>query len=570
MVSDTKDKLKHEVFLPSNLDSVIIRFFPEGESFIAGIGAKIGFTAFNKWGLPVDVEGTILDQDGKFVTSFKTLTKGIGLFSLMSDGKQKYKFKISGKTGQNQSFDIPAPKPDGLALSIVKNNAEFIPINLAFADKQKHSIAMTVTHSGSLCWAGDMDIDGIGRIKIPKDNLLQGINLVSVFSKEGSLLAERIVFINKNQQFNIEVHPEKTSLNANESMKIHLRLTDEKNQPVAGNVAISVSDKIFEEADNQKIDEVQMFDSELETPFSLIFGAENGKINNSAIFDFFLIDNLIKGFNWDKIRKFNTEKTSNLKSGNSKLADKSDEKNFENQLSDFIAANAQKYSLLNNDQLIDGTYFRNNQGLFLKFYKQFKANTVAIDIQRAMLSNSSSVLDVIKTIKPYSIKNNLIVFAGSENSFYNQGGALVVVDGIQMGTDISTIQNLAPSDVDHINVSTDPMDIQRYTGLNSVGVIEIFLKSAKNKMEQTAKTQTNNKYEDGYRISNVFPSEPTNPKRDTRTTLVWIPEQKVDESGQFEFSVTAGKVLSDFVINVQGISNQGLAGCGKANFQVVK
>ena len=276
---------------------------------------------------------------------------------------------------------------------------------------------MTVTHRGSLCWAGDMDIDGIGRIKIPKDNLLQGINLVSVFSKEGSLLAERIVFINKNQQFNIEVHPEKTSLNANESMKIHLRLTDEKNQPVAGNVAISVSDKIFEEADNQKIDEVQMFDSELETPFSLIFGAENGKINNSAIFDFFLIDNLIKGFNWDKIRKFNTEKTSNLKSGNSKLADKSDEKNFENQLSDFIAANAQKYSLLNNDQLIDGTYFRNNQGLFLKFYKQFKANTVAIDIQRAMLSNSSSVLDVIKTIKPYSIKNNLIVFAGSENSF---------------------------------------------------------------------------------------------------------------------------------------------------------
>jgi len=135
MVSDTKDKLKHEVFLPSNLDSVMIRFFPEGESFIAGIGAKIGFTAFNKWGLPVDVEGTILDQDGKFVTSFKTLTKGIGLFSLMSDGKQKYKFKISGKTGQNQSFDIPAPKPDGLALSIVKNDAEFIPINLAFADK---------------------------------------------------------------------------------------------------------------------------------------------------------------------------------------------------------------------------------------------------------------------------------------------------------------------------------------------------------------------------------------------------------------------------------------------------
>ena len=47
---------KHEVFLPTNLDPVVIRFYPEGGNLIAGVPTKIGYTAFNKWGIPVSVE----------------------------------------------------------------------------------------------------------------------------------------------------------------------------------------------------------------------------------------------------------------------------------------------------------------------------------------------------------------------------------------------------------------------------------------------------------------------------------------------------------------------------------
>ena len=78
------------------------------------------------------------------------------------------------------------------------------------------------------------------------------------------------------------------------------------------------------------------------------------------------------------------------------------------------------------------------------------------------------------------------------------------------------------------------------------------------------------KYDGGYRVPNKFPTEPANPKHDTRTTLLWIPEQKVDESGAVEFTVTAGKVISDFVIEVQGISLNGLAGSVSTKFTVNK
>jgi hypothetical protein len=51
---------------------------------------------------------------------------------------------------------------------------------------------------------------------------------------------------------------------------------------------------------------------------------------------------------------------------------------------------------------------------------------------------------------------------------------------------------------------------------------------------------------------------------------LWIPDQTISETGQFEFTITAGKGISDFVIEVQGITPDGRMGVGTAGFSVVK
>jgi len=254
-LSDSKGDWKHEIFLPSNLDPVVIRFYPEGGNLITGVASKIGYTAFNKWGIPVDVEGSVMNQDGELITPIKTLTKGLGLFSIVNPGQKKYKLMLSGKVGQNQSFELPVPSANGLALSVVKTDAEFIYANLTFSDQQKHPIALTVTHGNNVYWAGDMEIDGVGRLKIPANELPQGINLLSVFTKEGNLLAERIVFRDNKQQLKITVQPEKNSLSAGGKMNVKVRLTDENNKPVSGNVAVSVTDKFRSDSEKPQIEE---------------------------------------------------------------------------------------------------------------------------------------------------------------------------------------------------------------------------------------------------------------------------------------------------------------------------
>jgi len=631
-LSDSREEWSHDIFLPTNLDPVVIQFFPEGGNLIAGVPTRVGFTAFNKWGIPVNIDGSLANAQGEKVAPVKTVSKGLGMYSISIPEQQQYRLIVSGTEGQNQSFDLPMPLKDGLALSVTKTDAEFIYSNLTFPDKQKHPVALTVTHGNNVYWAADMEINGTGRLKIPVEKLSRGINLLSVYSKEGNLLANRIVYKDSSQKLKIAVQPGQTALHSGEKMKVKALLTNENNQPVAGNISVSVSDKFRNEGNANKIADYLMIESELETPFSLIPNSFRDKVGNSAFTDVFLIANKLKGFNWENINKFRPENVSVANVENFKISgfvtDKSGAKvgkakvtlteektgkkytaatnaegiflfpelkmgdlnkfiakaldadgkavlninlikNLEGQIAVNISEVIQKYNLLNKEIVANDAYFSNNEWLFSKAPKAVKANTQSFENQRRMFSSASSILDVIKTIKQYKIVNNQIVFLGSENSLNYQGGALIVLDGQQLGTDISAISNISPADVDHINVSTNPMDIQRYTGLNSVGVIEIFQKKAKT-VEVAQKKSSSDKYDGEFKVPTPFVSEIGNLKKDNRTTLVWIPEQKVDASGQFEFTVSAGRVLSDFVIEVQGITLDGVMGTGTSAFSVVK
>lgn len=563
-LADNREEWKFVQFLPSDQDPLTVRFYPEGGSLIPGIPSKIGFTAFNKWGIPVDIEGFVQNQDGKPVAPLKTFTSGLGLFSIENGPGQKYKLVVSGTSGHNQSFDLPAPNQNGLGLTVVKTDAGFITAGLNFADKQKHPVALVVTRGRNIYWAADMEIDKIGRIKIPAENIPQGICLLSVFSTTGDLLAERIVFIDKKQKLNIAVQPEQLNLPSGATMKIKVSLTDENNKPVTGNLTVNVTDQFHLDAQRADINENLMVATELETPFSIIAGVMRHKISPTTLLDVFLISNSLKGFGWDKIMGFKKEMFSTENNQQKKASDQAPNA----KLTAFIADYAVKYSLQQTIKIPEASYFNNNEDFFQKPPKIYK-NNISLENQRRMFESSSNILDVIKTLKPYKIENNQIVFIGTENSFSHQGGALIILDGIQLGTDISALANISPMSIDHINVSTDAMDIQRYTGLNSVGIIEIFQKTGAIKEEKT-KVVSTDKYDHGYRMPGQFPDAPANPKHDNRTTLLWIPEQKVNETGQFELTVTAGRLLSDYVIDVQGISEDGRIGSATAHFSVTK
>ena len=157
-------------------------------------------------------------------------------------------------------------------------------------------------------------------------------------------------------------------------------------------------------------------------------------------------------------------------------------------------------------------------------------------------TSDRSIYDILMQIKPYRLENNMIVFGmQSIYSINNPVGAIIVVDGIKMGKDASILGTIPVPDIANISVSTNIMDIQRYSALNTVGVIEITMKKSKEFLNIQDPPSTTN-------------------------TLFWGPDLITDGSGKIFLSFSCNEI-KEVLITVNGISAEGVPGSSSVNFQ---
>jgi hypothetical protein len=113
--------------------------------------------------------------------------------------------------------------------------------------------------------------------------------------------------------------------------------------------------------------------------------------------------------------------------------------------------------------------------------------------------------------------------------------------------------------VESIFVSTDAADVQRYTGLNSVGVVEVNLKGNtdgsqiedKDSREDSIK-EADGDYLKGYPdYSDEFDAKSV--ILDFRRTLFWNPALVPAEDGKAIFSFYTSDMSGAYVITIQGM-----------------
>ena len=149
----------------------------------------------------------------------------------------------------------------------------------------------------------------------------------------------------------------------------------------------------------------------------------------------------------------------------------------------------------------------------------------------------TDIFSMIEQKKPFRLANNKIMFISvGPNTNNAQDGALLVVNGMVLGQDASMIQYLNPIDVERINVSTDFVDIQRYTGFNTMGVIEIYTRTGK-ATKETDKASA--------KKSPEKPAIPAGGK-----LLYSSAELHTDSTGEAGFEFPAWKRATDVVIIV--------------------
>lgn len=176
--------------------------------------------------------------------------------------------------------------------------------------------------------------------------------------------------------------------------------------------------------------------------------------------------------------------------------------------------------------------------------KKLNRAIAAEDQQNQGYSSDRNLPDIIQSIKAYHIDKGKIYFGTSPMKPNNtQDGALIVLDGIKMGTDASVLNTIQVPDIAKINVSTNTMDIQRYSALNTNGVIEIYTRKSKE-----------------------FLNNQNNENRSS--TLYWNPSLMTDEKGIASFSFNNPDDSAEVLVVVNGITATGVCGYGTIQYSV--
>ena len=630
-----KNLWKNIIYLRTSGDKVSVAFYPEGGNLINNMAMKLGYFATTAHSVPVDLEADIIDETGQIVVKTATFLPGYGLFPFKAEPGKSYRMVITSEYGKGQSFPLPQQDPDKVALTVSKPEEGFLYADISTASDTPRSLAIAVSERFNLIWAANFDLTRSARVRIPIEDFGHGIQQITVFDPEGRVLASRLVYTPPKEKLQLMVHPEisgdqvrisvkslngegkpvpaSLSLSVSDKARLQNRwsslndfqtFTGELRNPVTGfsglpereeNLSLAIDYLlIINSLKAFSWDEVMAYNQQGNKETFLDRVGIRGKVTNrkgepaggakinilnsrdmqtyTAVAD----ENghfIFPALNPVDLSDFNITADDERNRGALTVEL---EPSFSNLMSRELGKTDNRYASLIKPKFPAPVYYRQNPEFIVKAPAVVKpapepAAKIRSDSYKSLLQTSTSVLEVIKMIKPYQMMGGQIVFYGTQNSFNNQSGALIVIDGQKMGTSADVLNMLAPNDVESINISLDPMDIQKYTGLNNVGVIEISTKKGETtRYPPGFVPATEVLYKDGYRIPRTFLSSEgikNESGKDMRTTLFWNPKLETGASGTHTFSIPLSEVKSEFEIFVEGSDGSGTMGKATAVFK---
>lgn len=633
LVSHPKNLWTRKLTLLTDNDEIQVRFYPEGGHLTGTTPQKMGFYATARDGVPVELDGDVVDSGGEIVARAKSFAPGYGLFPFKGTAGGKYHLVVTSEYGKGQRFVLPDTEEDQLALMVQKTDTAWVTADLITAPvATPRKLAVTATRGAMLLWAANIEVSSTARIRIPVSQLESGLIQLSVFDASAKPLSSRLVYIAGKKKLSVKIDAERSG---EEHVKITVLTTDENRQPVDARVILSVADKMRRTLPPHALSSYTDLNSELRNPAPpLVVNTADLSLSGVAL-DYTLICNDLRCFSWDKVLSVNELQDKNLlnsmglsgrvtdKKGNALSGAKvsimdlrdmqlfsavaGDDGRFEIpavqpvDISDFNISATDAHGKGNFQVTLDplfaekvgmkvsaldhacqrmeapreniAAYLSANAGLLAPqpAFRPIAAGggTRKEDSYKRLLQNSTSLLEVIKSMRPFTLINGQIVFPGTMNSINAQTGALIVVDGQKMGTQVDILNSISTFDVDKINISTDPMDIQKYTGLNNVGVIEITTRRGEIASTPEGIPEQEVLHSDGYRVPRNFLTTDaleSGGDKDLRTTLFWDTALRTGTTGTKVFSVPLSDIRSGFIIRADAVTGEMVTGTAVSEF----
>lgn len=226
------------------LDSILhFESFPEGGHLISGIPNTLAFKASDSKGFPLEVSG-ILYENSLPLLEFNSQYAGMGSLSFVPYAYKKYHIRLKNSS-EDKIYELPKIHESGMVLQLLYNTEDTLALKITQIKEKKQKIYLRTQVRGLVYSIATANLENEQIIKLPLNDMPQGIAEVTVFNESFIPLAERLVFIKQEQKFNISTILDKREYQTRGKVALKIKVTDENGQPVVAHLGLSVYDRIY-------------------------------------------------------------------------------------------------------------------------------------------------------------------------------------------------------------------------------------------------------------------------------------------------------------------------------------
>lgn len=224
--------------------------FPEGGNLVAGLPCKMAFKAVNIDGEPLNVTGTLFEDDTSLL-DFKSVHAGMGSFDFTPEAGKKYHIHLSEPI-TDSTFFLPEIYKEGLTLQLAGKDKEYLSFLVLQNDGMaERTVFLRGQMRGTVFYMASGKLNGELEVNVPlTDFPQQGIAEFTLFDSSLSPLAERLVCIQSDKKLYIETTLDKEKYETRGKATLKIKTTDETGNPVVANLGVSVFDKLYLNTEN--------------------------------------------------------------------------------------------------------------------------------------------------------------------------------------------------------------------------------------------------------------------------------------------------------------------------------
>ncbi|MFA9191394.1 hypothetical protein AAGV28_08445 [Flavobacterium sp. FZUC8N2.13] len=224
-----------------------IDFFPEGGSLIENVSSIVGFKAVDNNGKPIEINGEIYDSNNELVTAFESVHDGMGKFQMLPMEGKSYYAKIKTSTGIELRQELPNILKQGYSLSfkgMKGRNIVSINTNQATLAQNPNAALTVIGKAKGITYLETTQTltETTLSFELPKDKFPAGISQITLFDNANKPQSERLIYIEKENDLEVELVTDKETYEPNEKTIVYVSSKSKKGVAKSASFSLSVTD----------------------------------------------------------------------------------------------------------------------------------------------------------------------------------------------------------------------------------------------------------------------------------------------------------------------------------------